>query len=165
MPLIMYAATGASQLKVERMRAFGAQVRLHGKDFDAAKAEARCFVTAAADRNGEHLFVKDGLEIKIIEGHGTIAMEMIEGASRTGIHLDAVVVPLGNGALLNGVAQWMKATSLATRSIGVCADGAPSTRDSWRRGRHSVPILYQCRDDRRRYCNPDADFGGGGGHV
>jgi len=144
MPLIVYAAIGASQLKVERMRALGARVRLHGEDFDAAKAEARRFVTsAAADRNGEHLFVEDGLETRITEGHGTIAMEMIEDASRPGTHLDAVVVPLGNGALLNGVARWMKATSPATRSIGVCAHGAPSMRDSWLRGRHSTPILYQ----------------------
>src|SRR5262245_47839156 len=40
-PLTVYAATSANPLKLDRMRALGAAVVLHGDDFDAAKAEAR----------------------------------------------------------------------------------------------------------------------------
>ena len=43
-------------------------------------------------------------------------------------------MPLGNGALLNGVARWVKAASPATEIIGVCAAGAPAMERSWRRG-------------------------------
>ncbi|MBX9583655.1 MAG: pyridoxal-phosphate dependent enzyme, partial [Gemmataceae bacterium] len=52
--LTVYAAAGANPLKVERMRAFGAEVVLHGDDFDAAKAEARRAAAAAGAR-----FVED----------------------------------------------------------------------------------------------------------
>jgi threonine dehydratase len=43
-------------------------------------------------------------------------------------------VPLGNGALLNGVARWIKSACPATEVIGVCAQGAPSMQRSWRNG-------------------------------
>jgi threonine dehydratase len=75
--------------------------------------------------------VEDGLEPEISEGHGTIAMELLAN----GAMYDAVVVPLGNGALLNGIARWFKAASPATRLIGVCATNAPSMEMSWRSGK------------------------------
>ena len=45
-----------------------------------------------------------------------------------------MVVPLGDGALLNGVARWCKAASPATRVIGVCSRGAPAMARAWQRG-------------------------------
>jgi threonine dehydratase len=48
--------------------------------------------------------------------------------------LDAIVLSLGNGSLLNGNARWVKAASPATRMIGVCAAGADSMRTSFERG-------------------------------
>jgi len=47
----------------------------------------------------------------------------------------AILVPLGDGALLAGVARWVKAHRPATRMIGVCARGAPALERSWRAGR------------------------------
>jgi threonine dehydratase len=48
---------------------------------------------------------------------------------------DFALVPLGNGALLAGIATWLKAKSPATRRIGVCATGAPSMAISLQHGR------------------------------
>lgn len=48
--------------------------------------------------------------------------------------LDAVLVPLGNGAMLNGIARWLKAASPATRVIGVSSVGADAMEKSWRGG-------------------------------
>jgi threonine dehydratase len=45
------------------------------------------------------------------------------------------VVPVGDGALINGIARWVKAHAAHTRIVGVCADGAPSMVHSWRAGR------------------------------
>jgi threonine dehydratase len=42
-----------------------------------------------------------------------------------------VVIPVGNGALINGVARWVKAASPGTRVIGVCAAGADAMEKSW----------------------------------
>jgi threonine dehydratase len=105
------------------MRDFGADVRLQGTDFDAAKQAARMY----ASQEGR-LFVEDGLETAISEGAGTIALELC----RLKEPVDVVLVPLGNGALINGVGCWMKARSPNTRVIGVCARGAPAMERSWR---------------------------------
>jgi threonine dehydratase len=47
---------------------------------------------------------------------------------------DTILVPLGNGALLAGIARWVKAHQPATRMIGVSASGAPAMERSWRSG-------------------------------
>lgn len=122
----VYAARTASTLKIERMRALGADVVLAGEDFDAAKAAGR----AHAEDCGA-LFVEDSRQEPITEGAGTIGLEL----TRFPEPLDAVVVPLGNGAMLNGVARWLRHAAPATEVIGVVAQGAPAMRDSWRAGR------------------------------
>lgn len=124
--LTVFAAKAANTLKVERMRALGAQVVLEGNDFDAAKAAAK---SHAAESGA--LYVEDGLLGPIAEGAGTIAAEL----TRLAEPLDAVFVPLGNGALVNGMGTWLKHASPATRVIAVCASGAPAMEISWREGR------------------------------
>lgn len=116
-PCRVYAAAAANPLKVARMRELGAEVWLGGADFDAAKDHARTAATAAGA-----LFVEDGRERAVAEGAATIAYEML----RQGPAPDAVFVPLGNGALILGIASWLKAHSPATRIIGVAATGAPA---------------------------------------
>ncbi len=123
--LTVYAVRNANALKVERMRALGAEVRLHGDDFDAAKEAARAWAATA----GVAMF-EDGRDAEIAEGAGTIAVEMLAG----GAAFDAVLVPLGDGALLAGMARWIKARSPSTRVIGVCASGADVMARIWRAG-------------------------------
>jgi threonine dehydratase len=124
-PLTVFAAETANPLKVARMRALGAEVRLEGADFDGAKAAARAF----AERQGLR-FVEDGREPEIAEGAGTIGLELSRLAGR----LDAVLVPLGNGALLAGVGAWLKAHAPTVEVLGVCAASAPAMERSWRSG-------------------------------
>jgi len=123
--LTVFAAATANPLKVERMRSFGAQVIRIGSDFDAAKRHARDY----AERTGSR-FVEDGREAAISEGAGTIGLELMRRRSK----FDALVIPLGNGALLGGVGRYVRAVSPETRIIGVCASGAPSMEISWRGG-------------------------------
>jgi threonine dehydratase len=115
-------------MKVARMRALGATVRLAGHDFDDAKAHAR----QHAEREGIP-FVEDGREPAIAEGAGSIAVELLAWPEP----IAAVVVPLGNGALLGGMGTWIRHASPSTRVIGVCAAGAPAMRDSLRAG-HAI---------------------------
>lgn len=121
--LTLFAATTANPLKVERMRALGAQVRLAGADFDAAKTAARAFAAA-----NQLPYVEDGREPAIAEGAGTIALELCRWPEP----IDAMLVPVGNGALINGVGRWLRAHAPACRIIGVCAARAPSMVESWR---------------------------------
>jgi threonine dehydratase len=125
-PVTVFAAVTANPIKVERMRALGAEVVLEGDDFDAAKSGARRF----AARTGA-MFVEDGSLDPIAEGAGTIALELCGMQER----LDAVMVPLGDGALIVGVGAWMRAKSPRTAVIGVVAEGAPAMDLSWRAGR------------------------------
>jgi peptide deformylase len=124
-PLTVYASRVASPLKLERMRALSAEVRVDGADFDAAKEAAR----AAAAASGARM-IEDGAVAEITEGAGSIAVELLA----RGDAFDAVVVPLGNGALLNGIARWVKAASPSTRVIGVCSRGAPAMAESFHNG-------------------------------
>lgn len=114
--LTVFASVNANPLKIEAMRRFGAEVRLEGEDFDAAKQAGRAFAHASG-----HLFVEDGASAEIAEGAGTIALELTEAAGR----LDRVYMPLGNGALAGGMGAWIKARSPETRVIAVAAKDAP----------------------------------------
>jgi threonine dehydratase len=118
----VFVAHSANPLKVERIRACGATVVAAGSDFDAAKDAAR----AHASAHGA-LWVEDGAEIAIAEGAGTIACELDRG-------IDAIYVPVGNGALAAGIGAWLKARRPDTRVIGVCSAHAPVMRESWLRG-------------------------------
>ena len=124
--LRVYAAETVNRLKLERMHALGADVRLHGADFDAAKQAARDDAASSGA-----CFVEDGRDATISEGAGTIAVELLHDTPA----LDALLVPLGNGALLNGVARWCKFRSPATRIVGVVSRGADAMARSWREGR------------------------------
>ncbi len=126
LPLTIFTSVAANPLKVERMRALGAEVRLVGEDFDAAHLAARGFAAEIGAR-----LVEDGREQAIAEGAGTIGLELRRWPER----FDAILVPLGDGALLAGVARWVKAHQPATRMIGVCASGAPAMERSWRAGK------------------------------
>ncbi len=123
--LTIFAAEGANPLKIERMRALGAEVRLAGHDFDAAKAAARDHAEASGAR-----YVEDGREPEVTIGAGTIGLEL----DRDPEPIDAVLVPVGNGALIGGVGTWFRAHRPTTRIVGVVAEGAPAMRRSWERG-------------------------------
>jgi threonine dehydratase len=131
-PVTVYAATSANPLKVARMRGLGATVVLEGHDFDAAKDAARAHVASVPGA----MFVEDGREPAIAEGAGTIALELLREMAARGIPApDVLLVPLGNGALLAGIAHWVRAHAPATRLVAVCAAGAPAMAQSIAAGR------------------------------
>ncbi|MGH2352194.1 MAG: pyridoxal-phosphate dependent enzyme, partial [Chloroflexota bacterium] len=83
-PLTVYAAESANPLKIDRMRAMGAEVVLAGEDFDAAKTHAR----EHAAREGIR-FVEDSRDPEPTEGAGTMALEWLDFPER----LDALLIP------------------------------------------------------------------------
>ncbi len=123
--VIIYASVNANPLKLERMHALGAEVRLHGSDFDAAKIEAKRFASAYGLP-----MVEDSLEPATGEGAGTMAAELLRWPEP----IEPLLVALGNGAMLTGIGRWVKAYAPATQVIGVAAVGAPAMAESWRLG-------------------------------
>lgn len=126
LPLTVIASRAIVSAKRAAMERFGADVRLLGRDFDDAKQIAR----ALAEREGG-LFVEDGAHPAIAEGAGTLAVEMTERAGP----FDAMLVPLGNGALASGVGTWVKHASPDTEIVLVAAALAPAMAESVRGGR------------------------------
>lgn len=124
-PLTVYAAEGANPLKIDRMRAMGATVALAGDDFDAAKALAKAEASRAGIR-----FVEDSRDPEPTEGAGTMALELLAFPEP----LDALYVPLGNGAMLAGIATVIKARRPGAAVIAVAATGAPAMVESMRSG-------------------------------
>jgi threonine dehydratase len=127
--LTVFVAETANPAKVDGIRRYGAHIVTAGADFDAAKEAARAHAHMHRLR-----FVEDGAEPEISEGAGGIAIELLADRG-----YDAMVVPLGNGALLAGMARWVKAYSPKTEMIGACSRGAPVMFQCWRRGAQDAP--------------------------
>jgi threonine dehydratase len=121
--LTVYASVNANPFKLERMRRLGAAVVLHGEDFDEAKIEAKRVARATGVR-----MVEDGFDPETSEGAGTIGMELAEWKDR----IDAVLLPLGNGALACGVGRYLKEVRPEIRVIAIQSAGAPAMLESWR---------------------------------
>src|SRR5260370_29357469 len=115
----------ANPVKIEAMGRHDATGRLEGGDFDAAKRAARLHAAKTGAR-----FVEDGAEAAIAEGAGTIALELAEVGA-----FDAVVIQLGNGALLAGVGTALRHLAPNTEIIAVVAENAPAMKLSLEAGR------------------------------
>ena len=122
----IFAGASAYPGKLRRMRALGANVTVVDGGPDVVHGAAR----ELADREPGCRLVSDGEPAAVAEGHGTIGIELL----RTGT-LDTVVVPVGDGALIGGIARWLKAQSPNTHVVGVCASGAPAMKLSIDAGR------------------------------
>ena len=127
-PAVVFAAETANPAKVAAMRRLGADVRLVGQDFDAARAAAAEHVTEV----GWRLLV-DGADPWITIGAGTMAVELTDAVAAGHLPpLEAVYVPVGDGALIGGVGTWLRKAAPSVRVIGVQAAGAPAIALSWR---------------------------------
>jgi threonine dehydratase len=104
--------------KVARMCSLGAIVEASEQPGSAAREHA----AASEDR----VLVVDGLHPAVAEGAGTIGLELQAAGP-----FDVAVVQVGDGALISGVARWIRATTPATRVVGVCASGAPAMARSF----------------------------------
>jgi len=104
-------------IKVERTRGFGAEVILSGETFD----EARCAGLGIAAERGATL-VHPYDDPLVIAGQGTIALEMLAAAPQ----LETLVVPVGGGGMIAGIAVAAKALQPGIEIVGVETSGFPA---------------------------------------
>ncbi len=124
---VVYAPVTVSRAKLALLEGLGAEIRLAGADLDEAKA------LAVADAAGRGLpFFEDGAEPAQYGGYAAIGAEIVDQLPEQPA---AVVVPVGNGALLGGVGRAVLRRSPRTLRIGVVAAAAPVMADSWEAGR------------------------------
>ncbi|QCS40822.1 threonine ammonia-lyase [Natrinema versiforme] len=116
---------GAPQAKVDATRGYGADVELVGSDFREAMAHARGLVD-----DERTTFVHAYDDPAIVAGQGTLGLEMYDDLSS----VDTVVVPIGGGGLISGIATAFAERSPETRIVGVQAAGASTVSESLRKG-------------------------------
>ena len=109
-------------LKVNGTKALGAEVILHGNSYDEAYAYAQKY---AAENN--LTFIHPFTDEQVIAGQGTLALEMLEEVE----DLDVLLVPIGGGGLISGIAVAAKSINPNIKVIGVTAAGAPAMRNSF----------------------------------
>jgi threonine dehydratase len=123
MKAFIVAPENSNAIKVEAMRSLGAEVILHGEDFEAAKRHCRTLEAEHALR-----FVSSGDEPLLIAGVATHTLEILE----TQPDMEMIIVPVGGGSGAAGASLTAKSINPAIRVIGVQASGAPAGYLTWR---------------------------------
>jgi threonine dehydratase len=126
-PAVVVMPETSPHIKVQAVVDLGAEVLLHGDDYDSAQERA---LTLARERN--LVFVHPFDDPDVIAGQGTIAVEVLR---QSGGKLDAIFVPVGGGGLLAGIAVYVKYLYPAVKVIGVEPRDAAGMYESLRAGR------------------------------
>jgi threonine dehydratase len=113
----------ANPVKVSFIRAFGAELVAHGRDYDEAREHCE---ELAAERGFR--YVHSGNEPHLIAGVATETLEILEEVP----NLDVVVVPIGGGSGAAGACIAAKAVNSAVEVIGVQSEAAPAAYRSWK---------------------------------
>ncbi len=108
--------------KVDGVKYFGAEVILAGTNYD----EAYAYALEYGEKN--HLtFVHPFEDEEVMAGQGTLALDILDECES----LDAVVIPVGGGGLISGMATAIKSINPNIEIIGVSATGAPAFKNSY----------------------------------
>lgn len=113
-------------LKVTGTKDLGAEVILHGNNYDEAYAYALKYA-----KENDMTFIHPFEDDKVIAGQGTVAIEMLDKMR----DLNTVLVPIGGGGLISGVASAIKQIDPNIRVIGVTSKGAPAMYNSFKAGK------------------------------
>ncbi|WP_323674581.1 threonine ammonia-lyase [Halorubellus sp. PRR65] len=111
--------------KIKATQSYGAEVVLHGQDYNDAADHAHELETAE-DRTYVHAFD----DPYVMAGQGTIGLEIVDDLPE----VETVLVPIGGGGLISGIATAIKGRNPDVRIVGVQAEGASSVAQSLQKG-------------------------------
>ncbi|MGH3910867.1 MAG: threonine ammonia-lyase, partial [Pseudonocardiaceae bacterium] len=122
-PAIICVPEGANPVKVDSMRALGARVLFHGRDFDDAREYCEQLATSEGYR-----YIHSGNEPLLIAGVAVETLEILEEKP----DIDVIVVPVGGGSGAAGACIVAKAACPSVEVIGVQSEAAPAAFRTWR---------------------------------
>lgn len=129
LPATVFVPTSAPLAKRRKLGLFAVRVVVQGADYDEAAAAAHAF-----ERETGAVYVHAFDDAYTAAGQGTVALELLEQAP----DLDAVIVPVGGGGLISGIATVLHAQAPGVRVIAVQPEASPALRESLRGG---APLL------------------------
>jgi threonine dehydratase len=135
---VVVMAENATPSKVEATRAYGAEVVLHGTIWDEANEKA---LEIVEEQGLTYIHPFDDLDL--ITGQGTLGLEIYDELPS----VEAVIVPIGGGGLISGVAMALKSLDPRVRVIGVESSGAPAMKRSVEEGRRIELDAVDCAID------------------
>ena len=122
----VFVPVGANRTKTTRIEQLGARLSEVGADIEGSRRAAEAYAAASGA-----FLLDDATNADVPAGAGTIGLELIDQLPG----LATVVVPVGDSALVRGVAGAIKHVRQDVRVVGVQAVAAPAYHDSWRSGR------------------------------
>jgi threonine dehydratase len=125
-PATVYVPETANAFKVEAIRRLGARVVAAGRNYNGAYVEA-----LSAQRESGAVFVHAYDDPDVVAGQGTIATELLADLES----FDTVLVPIGGGGLIGGIALYLKSRKPGIKVIGVEPTGADAMHRSLKAGR------------------------------
>jgi threonine dehydratase len=125
MRAVVVMAENATPSKIEATRAYGAEVVLHGTIWDEANEKAK---QLCEERGLTYIHPFDDPDL--IAGQGTLGLEIYDDFPEA----ELVVVPIGGGGLISGVAMALKGLNPNIRIVGVESSGAPAMKLSLEKG-------------------------------
>ena len=125
LPLIVFTPADAPATKLDAIRREGAELRADGRDYDEAERMAKAY---AASTGAE--FISPYNDADVIAGAATVAVEILEDDPG----VDTIVVPIGGGGLISGVAAVAKSIHSGCEVIGVEVEASNPFQQSVRAG-------------------------------
>ena len=111
------------RVKVDKCKALGAEIVLHGSYFDEAFAHCQKLAMSSGKT-----FVSGTDDFNVMAGHGTVGLEILEDLPDVG----TIVCPVGGGGLLSGIATWAKTVNPAVRIIGTQSTAAHTLHECFK---------------------------------
>jgi len=125
-PAVVYVSERTPKNKIDKIRRFGADVKVTGDTYEKAESRARAF-----KRKHGLTWVDPFDDPMVIAGQGTIGLELSEDNA----DIDTVVVPVGGGGLISGIGMVMKHLNPRIKVIGVQMERDPAMYHSLEAGR------------------------------
>jgi threonine dehydratase len=135
---IVVMAKNATPSKIDATRAYGAEVVLHGTIWDEANERALELVESEG-----LTYIHPFDDLELITGQGTLGLEIYDDVPE----VSTVVVPIGGGGLISGIASALKSLNPDIRVFGVESAGAPAMQRSVAEGRRVELDEVQCAID------------------
>jgi threonine dehydratase len=126
--------THAPQVKVEGIRQFDAELLLYGETYDEAEKKAK----ELAAQEGK-LYISPYNDERIVAGHGTVGLEILKELPM----VDVVIVPVGGGGLIGGIAIAVKSQKPTVKVIGVQSTASPVMFESLKAGKIVPPHRHE----------------------